>query len=106
MSWLDLFRTKLNPAQASMQMHEGDTKTTTSKPSYLEAFNTLEPVNRGVSMIVNACSSLDYDIKDKVYEGIISGTRQKALNTLMNFRPNPYQSVLFCIIYQQLPLRF
>jgi HK97 family phage portal protein len=43
-------------------------------------------------MIVSAATSLDYDVKDKINEGIVTGIRQKSLNTLLNFRPNPYQS--------------
>jgi HK97 family phage portal protein len=43
-------------------------------------------------MLVSAAASLDYDIKDKVHDGIVTGIRQKTLNTLLNFRPNPYQS--------------
>jgi HK97 family phage portal protein len=44
--------------------------------------------------VVNAAASLDYDIKDKVHDGIVSGVRQKSLSALLNFRPNPYQSAL------------
>ena len=43
-------------------------------------------------MVVAACASLDYDIKDKVIDGVTLGIRQKTLNTLLNSRPNPYQS--------------
>lgn len=44
-------------------------------------------------MIVDASSSLDYDIKDKKVLGVVDGVRQKTLHTLLNYRPNPYQSV-------------
>lgn len=43
-------------------------------------------------MVVSACASLDYDIKEKIHDGVVVGVRQKTLNTLLNFRPNPYQS--------------
>ena len=96
MSWItksqDWFREKLNPAQTRIAEAEGTQVGSTSKISYTQAFKKLEAVNRPVNMLVNACASLDYDIKDKVHDGVASGTRQKTLNALLNFRPNPYQS--------------
>lgn len=96
MSWFtntgSWFRTKLNPAQTRIAEAEGTQIGSTAKISYTQAFKKLESVNRPVNMLVNACSSLDYDVKEKVHDGVVSGTRQKTLNTLLNFRPNPYQS--------------
>ncbi|NDA53245.1 MAG: phage portal protein [Betaproteobacteria bacterium] len=43
-------------------------------------------------MVISAASSLDYDIKDKINEGVVVGVRQKTLANLLNFRPNPYQT--------------
>jgi HK97 family phage portal protein len=85
--------TKLNPAQEYISYEAGVSISTDSSISYKTAFDKLETVNRGVSMIANACASLEYDIKDKVIEGVVSGIRNKSLHTLLNFRPNPYQSV-------------
>jgi HK97 family phage portal protein len=88
-------RTKLNPAQPSIQLDEGtNVGSTTRIVTFRNAFKNIDSVNRSVNMVVNACSSLDYDIKDKVHDGVINGIRQKTLNTLLNFRPNPYQSAL------------
>lgn len=96
MSWItksqDWFRTKLNPAQTRISEGEGDHIGTTAKLSYTQAFKKLESINRPVNMLVSACASLDYDIKDKAHDGVAVGIRQKTLNTLLNFRPNPYQS--------------
>jgi HK97 family phage portal protein len=96
MSWItrtgDWFREKLNPAQARIAQGEGTRIGTTAKLNYLQAFQKLESVNRSVNMVVSACASLDYDVKDKVHDGIVTGIRQKQLATLLNFRPNPYQS--------------
>jgi HK97 family phage portal protein len=86
-------REKLNPAQEVIYTQEGTSITTTAPISYLTAFNTLESVNRGVGMLVGACSSLDYDVKEKIHEGGYPGFRIKGLNTLLNYRPNPYQSI-------------
>ena len=96
MSWItrtgDWFREKLNPAQARIAQAEGTRIGTTAKLNYLQAFQKLESVNRSVNMVVSACASLGYDVKDKIHDGIVTGIRQKSLNTLLNFRPNPYQS--------------
>lgn len=87
------FRDKLNPAQQEISREEGYNVGTTATVSYANAFNNLEVVNRGVNMVVSAAASLDYDVKDKRIEGVVSGMRQKTLNTLLNFAPNPYQSI-------------
>lgn len=84
--------TKDNRAQPLIQIREGSNISTDSSISYLQAFDRLETVNRGVSMIVNACASLDFDVKDKTHDGVVNGVRVKTLHTMLNFRPNPYQS--------------
>jgi HK97 family phage portal protein len=88
-NWIE----KLNPAQVVISREEGSLVDTTSIITYKQAFDRLESVNRGVNMIVSACSGLDYDIKDKKLDGVFQGMRQKTLNTILNYQPNPYQSV-------------
>lgn len=83
---------KLNPAQSRISEEHGTSIPTDTSITYAQAFTKLESVNRGVNMIVTACASLDYDVKDKIADGIMPGMRQKSLGTLLNFRPNPYQS--------------
>lgn len=96
MSWItkaqDWISVKLNPAQTRIAQDAGTQIGTDAKITYFQSFQKLESVNRSVSLLVNACASLDYDVKDKVHDGIVQGIRQKTLNTLLNFRPNPYQS--------------
>jgi len=96
MSWItkssSWIREKLNPAQVRIAQEAGTQVGTDSKISYFQSFKKLESVNRSVSLLVNSAASLDYDIKDKVHDGVVTGVRQKTLNTLLNFRPNPYQS--------------
>ena len=96
MSWItksqDWIREKLNPAQVRIAQDAGTQIGSDVKVTYFQSFQKLEAVNRSVSMLVSAASSLDYDIKDKVHDGVVTGIRQKTLNTLLNFRPNPYQS--------------
>ena len=89
---INAIREKLNPAQERISQSEGTTISTDTRVAYRHAFDKLEMVNRGVSMIVSACSSLDYDVKDKLDEGTVPGMRQKTLVKLLNSRPNPYQN--------------
>lgn len=88
----DWVREKLNPAQERIATTEGTQVGTDAKITYTQAFKKLESVNRSVNMLASACASLDYDVKDKLHEGIVVGVRQKTLTNLLNFRPNPYQS--------------
>lgn len=85
-------REKLNPAQSMIAYGEGTHLPSTTKITYQESFKKLESVNRSVNMLVSACASLDYDVKDKLNDSVVVGVRQKSLATLLNFRPNPYQS--------------
>lgn len=86
-------REKLNPAQALIHTDEGTHIGTESRiVNFRNAFRNIDSVNRAVNMIISATSSLDYDVKDKVNEGVVNGIRQKTLVNLLNFRPNPYQS--------------
>lgn len=93
MKWTDWIRQKLNPAQPEIAHETGTSVATTATYNYNTSFKNLEAVNRGVNMVVSACASLDYDVMDKTHDGAMGGMRQKSLNTLLNFRPNPYQSV-------------
>lgn len=95
MEWKDLlfWTTKENPAQARIAEESGSYVHTDAVVTYAQGFEKLESVNRGTNMIVSACASLDYDIKDKTIQAsIIPGMKQKSLVNLLNFRPNPYQS--------------
>jgi HK97 family phage portal protein len=84
---------KLNPAQPLIHTDEGTHIGTESRiVNFRNAFRSIDSVNRAVNMIISATSSLDYDVKDKVNEGVVNGIRQKSLVNLLNFRPNPYQS--------------
>lgn len=82
---------KENPAQYQIAMSEGSYISSDGKMSYRNAFERLESVNRGVNMIVNACASLDYDVKEKTTNSE-NAIRAKTLHKLLNTKPNPYQS--------------
>lgn len=95
MTWYDpsTWFEKANPAQHVIVQHEGTSIQSDALASYELAYKNLEAVNRGVNMVVSACSSLDYDVKDKTHDGAIKNMRAKQLLTMLNSRPNPYQSV-------------
>jgi HK97 family phage portal protein len=83
---------KENPAQSYIAHEHGSNIYSNAPITYAQAFDKLESVNRGVSLIVGACSSLDYDVKDKLTQGQVSAVRQKSLVNILNTTPNPYQS--------------
>lgn len=89
---LNWFRAKENPAQGQIMLNEGTQVGTDALITFSQAFEKLESVSRGTNMLVSAAASLDYDIKDKIMDGVVNNVRQKTLNNLLNFRPNPYQS--------------
>lgn len=86
------FREKLNPAQEIILRQEGIIVGSDATVNYKNSFKRLETVNRGTNLIVNGCSSLDFDVKDKISSDASPGMRQKTLVNLLNYRPNPYQS--------------
>jgi HK97 family phage portal protein len=96
MTWYnpkDWFIEKLNPAQQEIYHQEGTNIASDASVLYTAAFDKLESVNRGTNMIVNACASLEYDIKDKTNDGSASAVRAKTINRLLNRQPNPYQPI-------------
>lgn len=88
-SW---FREKLNPAQVEIYRDSGTQDNSSQNLSYLKAFDKLECVNRCVTLIVQGCAMMDYDVKDSLTDSVVPGTRKRTLLNLLNFRPNPYQS--------------
>ncbi len=83
---------KLNPAQRAIADSYGSDVSSEPNITYTQAFDRVEAVKRGVSMIVDAAASLDYDIKDSLSDSVVVGVKKKTLHNLLNFRPNPYQS--------------
>jgi len=96
MGWINNVKSwvveKMNPAQYVISRDEGINIGTDATLTYLQAYNKLETVNRATNMIVSACSSLDYDVKDSKADAVVGGMRQKSLIKLLNYTPNPYQS--------------
>lgn len=92
-SWFSDSEEKANRAQEVISHQEGSNIGSDALASYSTAFERLESVNRGTSMIVNGCAGLDFDIKAKLPNAVAGNMRIKALHNLLNFAPNPYQDV-------------
>jgi len=75
---------KLNPAQEIIRREQGVNIGSVAAFSHKIAFQKLESVNRGTNMLVSACASLDYDVKNKLNSDVQSGLRQK--NTLKSLK--------------------
>lgn len=94
MAWYHNILEKLNPAQGKIAEREGSSVITDADITFIKAFDQIEAVRRGVNLIVDGVSGLDFDVKDSVIDPVQTGMRQKQLIKLLNFRPNPYQSTL------------
>lgn len=92
MGWLSNLMNKFNPAQTEIAREEGDgISSTVPEHTVGSAFNDIEAINRGSSMIIHACASLDYDVKDPLSRDS-KKLRKTQVEKILNYRPNPYQS--------------
>jgi HK97 family phage portal protein len=93
MSWLDRIfsRTKLNPAQSDIEM-ASDASISNVSTATIDSVTNLEVVNRGINMLVSACSSLDFDIKESLQIVPQARVKPKKLDMLLNYQPNLFQS--------------
>lgn len=85
---------KLNPAQGQIADAEG-----TSIPStkigitFNTAYQNLEVVRRGVDLIVDAASEIDYDVGDKLPFTGNASLKVRKIQQLLNHRPNPFEDI-------------
>ncbi len=90
------FEEKLNPAQATLSSQGHlEESSRESTYSYIECFEKLEVVNRGINMIVDDVSQIKHVIGDTT-TGItpfVRGVRKAQLDRLLNKEPNPYQDI-------------
>lgn len=87
--WL---REKLNPAQEYIQ-EDTVASTNTNITNIIYAYEKIDVVNRGTNLIVDSCASISIDVADKLktVTPISSNVPRPAkINTLLNYRPNPY----------------
>ena len=85
-------REKLNPAQENIVDDFGtDVSPSVKLATNQDAYNKLEVVNRGVNLIVDSGAGIKMDIgESKNYHESPARLRVKKLDTLLNFRPNPF----------------
>lgn len=96
MSFWEGITEKLNPVQPEIARDEGDTKssTQTKLQSIQNAYELVEVVNRTINILVDNSALIDYDIgADLPFTARMPGIRSATLNTLLNFRPNPYMDI-------------
>ena len=93
MGWLNNLIEKLNPAQEEIMRDYGESQNTTIAPyTVKQAYEKVEVVQRGVNLITDSASPITFDIKNKIPGKSYVSIQPKKLNTLINFKPNPYQS--------------
>ena len=87
---------KLNPAQEAITEDQGSEAQYTSRYTrgHIDAYNSLEVVNRGVNIIADAVAEFTFDVKDKIPNliPVISHMRAPRLETLINFKTSQYIS--------------
>ena len=86
---------KRNPSQSFIT---GGTKeqidTTKYTVAYNRSYDKIEVIRRGTDLVIDALSSIDFDIKDKLVTGASgSNLKAKAINELLNIKPNPHQDI-------------
>lgn len=92
-TWISI---KFNPAQASIAGDSGGGADGEVKYyTFIEAYDSIPSVRRGVDMLVNAAASFDFDITEKIngVTSVVSAVRKNKVGTLLNFQPNPYQDI-------------
>lgn len=84
---------KLNPAQEQISWAEGDSIVTTKRGvTFNTAYRDIEVVRRGVDLIIDAASNVNYDVKEKLpYTGRSIALKARKIFTLLNHRPNPFE---------------
>jgi len=87
---------KLNPAQAYIALESGSAADSEPKYySFIQSYNQVESVRRGVDMIVNGAASFDFDIADKLsgIVPVVNNTRKAKVFNLLNHQPNEFQDI-------------
>jgi len=93
MSWVDNILEKLNPAQEYISdEYPEESATTINIYSVIQAYENIGVVGRGTDLIVDSVAPITYDVKDTITGGGQVNIRPDKLKTLINFKPNPYQS--------------
>lgn len=93
MGWISNIVEKLNPAQQDIVYDYGeDQATTIPQYSVIQSYEKVEVVQRGVNLIADSASPISFDVKDKIPGKSYVSIQPKKLKTLINFKPNEFQS--------------
>lgn len=87
---------KFNPAQPSIAGDSGGGADGEAKYfSFVEAYDSVETVRRGVDLIVNGCASFDYSVTEKIngLTSVVQAVRKNKVNNLLNHQANIYQDI-------------
>ena len=84
----------MNPAQPKIAEYAGDSVASDSYTRrHINAYDSLEVVNRGVNILVDASAEINFDVKGSLGSmGKVPGIRKSKIDKLLNFAPNPYIS--------------
>lgn len=83
---------KLNPIQPYYQNTTEPTREQTI--SYERAYEDLEIVNRGVNIIVDDCSEVNFKVMEQTKAmPVVKGVKASRVNLLLNTEPNPFQDI-------------
>lgn len=87
---------KLNPVQPIIAQEQGSTANSsqTQLKTVNNAYDLVEVVNRCINLLVDNSAMVNYDVGTSLpFTGYANGLRNKTLNTLLNYRPNPYMDI-------------
>lgn len=87
---------KLSPAQTQIVESQGEDHSSTGRTfKYTRAYQEVDCVRRGIDMVVNGVATFDYMMGEQLQSvvPVAKGMRKKKVEALINFQPNPYQSI-------------
>lgn len=85
---------KLNPVQESIALEGGGgAQSEAQYYTFIEAYNNIESVRRGVDLIVNGAASFDYSVAEKIsgLVATVNNIRKTKVYNLLNYQPNLFQ---------------
>lgn len=94
MSLLTWLKEKINPAQSVIHSDSNTGGETSERNNtVVDSYKKLAIVRRGVDLITNAVSELDFEVISTLNIQPKQQIRVNKLNKLLNIKPNPYQNI-------------
>ena len=86
--WSDSYSVKSNPIQSD-EVNQDNSSSSFIYSTYTNAYLNYEVVNRGINLLVDLVSEIDFDIKEKnTKQFYTKGVRKSTLNNALNIFPN------------------